>query len=174
MVISFDSQHCFVVSNCWCIDEEIDELNRIDIKFSCVELRSSNVLKNYFSLDLFIRCFPFLASSRKVFIQFVDVFRCSVFLVFSWILKVDFLIQFIYYSLDILIDSSELCWHCFANWWGVWSLKFCWYFLCRIEVFDCSWRFVDVEIFYWWFVFERPLVFSVGSNIWWFSSVLMY
>jgi hypothetical protein len=36
--------------SCWCIDEEIDELNCVDIKFSCVDLRYSNVLKNCFSL----------------------------------------------------------------------------------------------------------------------------
>ncbi len=76
MDISFDLQHCFVVSNCWLIVEEIDDLGFIDIKFSCVEMKSSDVLKN--------------------------------------------------------------CW--------------CWNFN-------------------WWFVFERPLGFFFGSNIWWFSSV---
>ncbi len=63
-------------SSCWCIDEEIDELNCIDIIFSFVEMRSSNVLKNCFSL-MHYSMFSMLAPSRKFvnLLMFSDV-RC--------------------------------------------------------------------------------------------------
>ena len=57
-----------------------------------------------------------------------------------------------------LLSSSELVDFVFANRWGDLSIKICW---SNFSLWNWGlrlfWEFVDVEIFNWCFVFERPL-----------------
>jgi hypothetical protein len=89
--------------SCWCIDEETDELNCVDINFSCVGLRSSTVLKNWFSLmhySLFLMLTPFW---KVVNLLMFSNVRC-----FSDFGKLMFDVSSYNKRLTNLLNSSEL------------------------------------------------------------------
>jgi hypothetical protein len=53
-------------------------------------------------------------------------------------------------SYFIGLAASLCCFESLVCYWRNWWVELYWYkiFLCGIEVFDCSWRFVDVEKFF--------------------------
>ncbi len=67
---------CFELLMYWW---RIDDLNRVDIKLFLCGIEVFECFEELFFAESFIWWFQCLASSRKVFIQFVDVLWCSVF-----------------------------------------------------------------------------------------------